>query len=332
MTLGKDLIWLSEADVASLLTMDEALAAMENVFRLHSEGRVQMPSKIYLEFPPFTGDLRAMPAYMQGQTPSAGVKIVNSNPKNPDKGLPAVSGVMVFVDPETGLPLAVMGAGSLTGIRTGAAGGVAAKYMARKNSRVIGLVGCGRQAGTQAEALQRVFPIEKAFVWGKTRAEAEGFVRHHKAALKMKLEICDDVAAACQADIVVTTTPVRSPLVKASMIRPGTHINAIGADAPGKQELETALVKKARVVVDEWHQASHAGEINVAVSSGALTEADIVGQLGDVVSGKKTARRSDDDITVFDSTGLALQDVAAARIVYDKALKSNKGQVLKLNG
>jgi alanine dehydrogenase len=273
-----------------------------------------------------------MPAYIMGPGAAAGVKIVNSNAKNPDRGLPAVSGIMVYIDPESGLALALMGAGALTGMRTGAAGGVAAKYMARKNSKTIGLVGCGRQARTQAEALQLLFPVERALVWGKTRAEAETFVRDNKSALKMELVIRDNVAEACAADIIVTTTPVRKPVVLASMVKPGTHINAIGADAPGKQELETALVKKARVVVDEWHQASHAGEINVPFTAGALKEKDLVGQLGEIVTGKKPGRTSDNDITVFDSTGLALQDVAVAKVVYEKALKLKKGQVLTLNG
>ena len=137
---------------------------------------------------------------------------------------------------------------------------------------------------------------------------------------------------ACAADIVVTSTPARSPVVKASWIKPGTHINAIGADAPGKQELESALLKKARVVVDEWGQASHAGEINVAVEHEGYTRSQLAGQLGEILLGLKPGRTADSDITIFDSTGLAIQDVAVARLVYDKAVKLNKGQVLQLNG
>lgn len=333
MKLGSDLLWLSEKDVASLLTMKEVLSVIEEAFRAHGENKIQMPAKLYLDFhPDFDGDLRAMPAFLKGKTPAAGVKIVNSHPQNPARGLPAVSGVMMLADPETGLPVAVFSAGTLTSLRTGAGGGVAAKYLARKNSEVVGLVGSGRQAATQLEALSLLFSIKKVRVWGKTKEDAQVFLKQTQPAYRFEFEICDHVKNACEADIVVTTTPVRSPLVQAAWIRPGTHINAIGADAPGKQELETALVLKSRVVVDEWAQASHAGEINVPVSEGRLSKENTVGQLGEIVTGKKQGRLSDSDITIFDSTGLALQDVAVGKMVYDKASKSRKGQVLNFNG
>ncbi len=331
MKLGSDLLWLSESDVASLLSMDEALPTVESAFRLHGEGQVQLPSKIYLTFEPFDGDLRAMPAYLKGNVSAAGVKIVNSNPSNPAKNLPAVTGILVYIDPQTGLPLGVFGAGALTAIRTGAAGGIAAKYLARKNSSVVGLVGCGRQAQTQLDALLANFKIQKVLVWGKTVPESDAFCKVN-AHLKIEFVSTGDLQAACQADIVVTTTPSKTPVVKTAWIRPGTHINAIGADAPGKQELETSLLKTSRVVVDEWHQASHAGEINVAVTEGQFRESDLAGQLGDIIVGKKQGRQKETDITIFDSTGLAIQDIAAAKFVYEKAVKLKKGQVLKIHG
>lgn len=332
MTLGKDILWLTEDDVAALLPMAEAITAVEKAFRLHGEGKVQLPAKIYLEFDPFGGDLRAMPAYVKSDPPAAGVKIVNSNAANPARGLPAVAGIMTLVDPETGMALAIMGAGNLTGIRTGAAGGLAAKALARSDSRTVGLIGCGRQAFTQLEAIERFFRVDTAFVWGKTSEEVDTFCRLSKGQTRATLKPCATVKEACAADIIVTTTPVREPLVKAEWVRPGTHINAIGADAPGKQELETALLLRSRVYVDEWVQASHAGEINVAVSAGQFTEKTLAGQLGRVLAGLDNGRSKADEITIFDSTGLALQDVAVARLVFDKASKLNKGQVLKLHG
>jgi alanine dehydrogenase len=330
---GQDILWLSEADVRALLTVGEALKVVENAFKMHGEGQVDLPPKVYLDFQPFGGDLRAMPVYVKGGEPAAGVKIVNSNPGNPEKGLPAVSGIVVYNDPKTGLPLGVFAAGTLTSLRTGAGGGVAAKYMARKNSSAVGLVGCGRQAETQLAALVELFPVKTVHVWGKTMQEAETFCAAQKAHVKAAFTPCANVEEVCAAaDILVTTTPVRTPAVKAAWVKPGTHINAIGADAPGKQELETALLKKSRVVVDDWTQASHAGEINNAVTAGDLSEKDLVGQLGEVVIGKKKARQNDADITVFDSTGLALQDITVAQFLYKKAVQLHKGQVLKLNG
>lgn len=329
---GQELLWLSEADVAFLLPMKETLAVVEDAFALHGRGEVQLPAKVYLDFEPYGGDLRAMPVYVKGKNPAAGVKIVNSNPKNPEKNLPAVTGVVVYNDPTTGLPLGVFAAGNLTSLRTGAGGGVAAKYMARKNSSRVGLVGCGRQAKTQLEALLELFPVKQVLVWGKTLAESEAFCTDIRPLFKGECLPKADVKDVCDVDILVTTTPVRTPVVKSAWIKPGTHINAIGADAPGKQELDTALLKRAKVVVDDWTQASHAGEINNAVEAGQFAQKDLAGQLGEVVIKKKTARTSDDDITLFDSTGLALQDITVARHIYEKAVKLKKGQVLNFNG
>ena len=330
MKLGSEILWLSEKDVQELLPMSDALTAVRQAFELHGSGNVQMPSKIYLEFKPYDGDLRAMPAYLYPPVEAAGVKIVNSTPSNPERGLPAVAGIMVLVDVKSGLPLAVMGAGALTSIRTGAAGGIAAKALARPDSSVVGLVGCGRQAKTQLEALLSFFKITRVLVWGKTMEEAKAFIAANGALAPMSAVATSQEA--CGADIIVTTTPSRVPVVKDVFVRPGTHINAIGADAAGKQEIETKLLRRSRVVVDEWGQASHAGELNMAVSNEGYARTDIAGQLGEILNGKVTGRQTAQDITIFDSTGLAIQDVASAKLVYDKAVKLNKGQVLQLHG
>lgn len=332
MKIGTDILWLTEKDVADLFSIRDALAAVEEAFRLTGEGNAQLPSKIYLTFEPYSGDLRAMPAYLKGKNPRAGVKIVNSTPDNPSKGLPAVSGVMVAVDPETGLVTAILAAGMLTALRTGAGGGVAAKYLARKNSSVVGLVGCGRQASTQLEALAAVFSVRHVKVWGVKGGESDQFIQRWKKKSPVSFESVTGPKEACDADIVVTTTPVRSPIVKSEWIKKGTHINAIGADAPGKQELDVDVLTRSKIVVDDWAQASHGGEINKAVSGGRISEKDIIGSLGDVITGKKKARSSDDDITVFDSTGLAVQDVASAAVIVEKAVNLNKGRVLTFYG
>jgi alanine dehydrogenase len=331
MKIGQDILWLSEGDVKSLLSMEEVLPLVEQAFLLHGQKKVQMPVKIYLNFDPFGGDLRAMPAYLKNPVNAAGVKIVNSNAKNPERGLPAVAGIVVYVDPQTGLPLGVFAAGTLTALRTGAGGGIAARYLARKNSATVGLVGCGRQADTQLQALLQNFSIKKVFVWGKTIEESQQFCRQNSSS-GYELVACAQVEDVCSADIVVTTTPSTKPLVKASWIKPGTHINAIGADAPGKQELETGVLKKSRVVVDDWHQSSHAGEINVSVTKKKFGQKDLAGELGQIIAGKKKGRLRESDITLFDSTGLAIQDISVAKYLFEKAQKLNKGQVLKLYG
>jgi len=327
MKIGSEVLWLSDSDVIELLTMKEAIAAMELGFTLYGQNKAQMPPKAYLNFENEGGDLRSMPAYLKGESAMAGVKIVNSTPQNPAKGLPAVAGILVLVDPQTGLPLGVFSAHYLTAIRTGAVGGLAAKVLARKNSKTVGLVGCGYQAYTQLKALNENFSIEKVLVWGKTIEEAEKFCQKIKNGVP-----CKEVKEVCQGDIVVTTTPVRTPLVKKDWISAGTHINAIGADAPGKQELEADLLKSSKVVVDEWVQCSHGGEINNCVRSGQFKQSHVAASLGEIMINKKKGGTHENDITIFDSTGLAIQDVAVGKILYDKAIKLNKGQVLKLHG
>jgi alanine dehydrogenase len=309
---------LREDEVEQLIDMEEAVNAVEEAFKLYSLGKASMPPKVYLEFQ--KGDLRAMPAHIMGY---AGIKWVNSHPNNPDVGLPTVMALMILNDPETGFPLAVMDATFLTSLRTGAAGGVAAKYLARKDSRVFGFVGCGKQAYFQFDALRKIFDIGLVKAYDLRRSAAEGFADYcKKAGVDVSVT---DVKDVCKCDVLVTTTPSRQPVVKASWIDKGTHINAIGADAAGKQELEIEILLRAKVVVDDVEQAMHGGEINVAVSKGVMQRDDIHATIGEVIAGIKPGRESDDEITVFDSTGLAIQDVAVGKVVFENAKKEGKG-------
>jgi alanine dehydrogenase len=324
-----DVLWLSEDDVRSVLKMDDAIKAVEAAFRDHGLGKTQMPPKSYLYFSKYDGDLRTMPAYLEGQS-FAGVKIVNVHPRNPLIGLPTVMALFVLNSPETGAPLAIMGATFLTSMRTGAAGGIATRYLARPESRVVGMVGAGAQARTQLLAISRFFKIETVIVYDRNLQGVRDFEKDAKAFLDCSYELVADPKMACDCDILVTTTPVRSPIVKDSWLKPGTHINAIGADAKGKQELETNLTRRATIVVDDIAQAVHSGEINVPISQGKLMPEDIHAQLGEIVAGTAKGRTRDREITIFDSTGLAIQDVAAGRLVYDMAMKDGLGRWLKL--
>lgn len=329
-----DILWLSEIDVEGLITVDAAMPLVEEAFGHLARGEAQMPPKLYLEFKEYGGDLRAMPAYIPkiscaGGRSFAGVKVVNSHPDNPKRGLPTVAAVYVLNDPETGMPLAIMAAGRLTDVRTGAAGGIAAKYLARKNAAVLGLVGAGRQAATQLAAIAPLFPIKEVRVAAKTSEEAQAFCAKQSRPGGPILRPAS-VEEACASDIMVTTTPGREAVVKSAWIREGTHINAIGADAPGKRELEVELLKRARIIVDSPEQAMHSGEINTGIEEGTLSARNIAASLGEVVIGKKPGRQSDRDITVFDSTGLAIQDVAVAGCIYQRALEQKRGITLAL--
>ncbi len=308
---------LTYEDVKELLRMDETIEAVEKAFELHGRGLTQMPPKVYLSFE--KGDLRAMPAYLEGK---AGVKWVNSHPENPKRGLPTVMAVLILNDPETGYPVAVMDGTHITNFRTGAGSAVASKYLARKDSRVFGFVGCGKQAYTQFLALKEVFNIERVKAYDLNVKNAERFVEFCKKWVDAGFEPVERV---CDCDVLTTTTPSRKPVVMNEWIKEGTHINAIGADAPGKQELDERILMRAKIVVDDYEQAIHGGEINVAFSKGILRREDIHASLGEIVAGFKAGRESDDEITVFDSTGLAIQDIAVAKVVYDRAVERGVG-------
>jgi alanine dehydrogenase len=287
--------------------------AVESAFADHGKGLVQMPPKSYIILP--EGDFRTMPAYLPSLA-IAGVKIVNVHPGNPAKGLITVMALTVILDIDTGQPVAILNATRLTDMRTGAAGAIAAKYLSAKKEIVLGVIGTGKQAQAQVTAISRELQIRKVKVWGRNPEHVRRFADRFMEfpCLESSLE------NACDCDVLVTTTPSRSPIIRSEWIHEGTHINAIGADAPGKEELDPALLKRAQVFVDDPAQAIHSGEVNVPISSGVYRADDIAGTLGEVVIGKKK-RAGSGTITIFDSTGLAIQDLAIAHIAMQHGKK-----------
>jgi len=326
---------LTDEEIKPLLSIGEVMEAVEEAFREKGLGYVQMPPKPYLFFEKYDGDLRVMPSYLERIDVSA-VKVVNSHPHNPSSyGLPTVMAIIILIDPRNGAPLAVMGGSYITALRTGAAGGIAVKYLARKDSKVIGLVGAGTQARTQLAALISLYKeLDEVRVWSRTRETRNRFVSKMRELYRKEvnrirpLESVKEAVEEC--DIVVTSTPSRNPIVMNEWISKGTHFNCIGADAPGKEEIDPAVLKGAKIVVDDWEQASHSGEINVPLTKGLIKKEDIWGDLGEIVAGLKAGRASRDEITVFDSTGLAAQDAVTAKIVYEKAISKNIGRFIEL--
>jgi len=320
-----DILWLNDADIRTALSMEDAITAVEDAFREHGRGNVQMPSKIYLDFE--RGDLRAMPAYIKNEK-IAGVKIVNAHPDNPSQGLPTVMAILVLNDPETGAPLSVMDATYLTDMRTGAAGGVATKYLSRQDSKVLGLVGTGRQAATQLLAISKVRDLELVKVASKSAAASKNFKKRIESKVDCEIKVAD-IMDTCDSDILSTTTPVKNPIIKDDWIGDGTHINAIGADATGKEELDPKILTRAKIVVDGIAQAVHSGEVNVPLSEKIIQNEDIYCELGKVIIGK-CGRENEKEITVFDSTGLAIQDVIVGKRIYETALDRGLGIKLKM--
>jgi len=326
---------LTGKQIKKLLAMKDVLGAVENAFRHKGLGKVQMPPKVYLFYEKFNGDLRTMPSYVEDMDVSA-VKIVNVHPDNPKNfGMRTVMAVLVLINPHTGAPLAFMDASHITDMRTGAASGIASKYLARPNPKVLGIIGAGNQARTQMLALTTqyehfdevrvydMYPEKSKALARELRRKYKGMVGKVKVAGSAKDCVVDS-------DIVVTCTSARAPIVLDEWVKPGTHFNCIGADAPGKQEMDPKILKRARLVIDDWEQASHSGEINVPLSKGELTREDVNAEIGQIVANLKPGRENDEQITVFCSTGLAVQDALTAKIAYDAAINQKLGRYMQI--
>jgi len=311
---------LTRKDIRGLLNMAEVIEAVEQALGDWSRGKATMPPKSYL--PLGKGDIRAMPAALDG---AAGMKWANVHPQNSALGLPTVMAILIYNDPATGYPLAVMDATEITACPSGATAAIASKYLARKDAHTLGIIGAGRQAYSQLLAHVELFGFKSVRVFDVSDAAIEKLIAAFPG-YPLQAFSLEDTAAS---DIVCTVTTATKPVLKKEWIAPGTHINAVGADAPGKQELEPAILKKAMVVVDDIRQASSAGEINVPIDNGAYTVDEVYGNLGEIIAGMKPGRVDDRSITVFDSTGVAVEDIAAARLVYEKAMR--KGGYLSLD-
>ena len=308
-------LFLSRNDVKALLTMSDVIEAIEQAFKEWATGEAKMPAKSYLALD--HGDFRAMPAALSG---AAGIKWVNSHPKNPSFGLPTVMAILIYNDPATGYPLSVMDATEITAYRTGATAAIASKYLAREDSHTLGIVGAGYQAHTQLLAHTTLFNLSLIKVFDISGAAVEKLIRYFPQYPVQEASL-EEAAAS---DILCTVTPSRVPVVNKEWITPGTHINAIGADAEGKEELEPSILKESIVVVDDMRQASAGGEINVPIRKGLFGVEEVYATLGEIIAGKKGGRRDNKTITVFDSTGIAIEDIAIAKLVYSKAKQSGK--------
>ena len=320
----------SEA-VAANAPMDRVVPALESAFAAYERGDAQMPAKSYIELPEYNGDFRSMPAYMDaGDWDAAGVKWVNVHPDNEEKyGLPTVMGTMIYSDPENAFPLAIMDGTELTTRRTGAAAAVATDYLAVEDATSLGIVGAGVQAYTQLEAIAEVRPIETVVISDVDEARVAAFVE----AFEDRFEVRGgSTAEAAGCDVLSTVTPVREPIVSREDLGEHTHVNAMGADAAGKQELESAVLQEAKLVIDDYDQCTHSGEVNVPWGEGLLEDGDIYGEIGEIVVGNKPGRTPEDGVTVFDSTGLAIQDVATAHVVYEHADENDNGTPFDLLG
>jgi ectoine utilization protein EutC len=291
----------------------EAMIVVEAAFAALGRGGVVMPPVLHLDLPERNAEMDVKTAYVPG-LPSMALKVSTGFFDNPKRGLPSLSGMMTLISAETGRVEAVLlDNGYLTDVRTALAGGIAADRLARADARIAGIVGTGLQARLQLEALRLVRPVEQVLVWGRDPAKAEALARGLEAELGLPVAAVPLERVVREADVVVTTTAAREPLLMAEWLHPGLHITAMGSDAPGKQELDPEVLGRAdRVVVDRRSQCERLGELRGALAAGTVSPDRPIDELGEIVAGLKPGRRSAEEITVCDLTGTGAQDTAIA--------------------
>ena len=329
----EDVLILTQSEVQSCLSMSEAIEAVRVAYSAFAQGRVQMPGVQHLDVHKHNGEVDIKSGFVE-DFKLIGTKIASGFYDNQKKGLPPGIAVIVLLDLETSMPLAIMDGTHITAYRTGAAGAVAASVLAREDSQNVGIVGAGTQGRMQLLALNELFDIREVNVWDIDNGIAMKYKDQMQKELSIDVRVVDSPDKVTpEADILVTVTPSRKALVSVDSIREGMHINAIGADGPGKQELDPKIMTRAsKIVVDSLDQCRKIGEIQHALGQGLIEERDIHAEIGEIVNGDKIGRETDEEITLFDSTGLSAQDIAAAKIVYDAAMKKGLGKQINLFG
>jgi alanine dehydrogenase len=321
---------LSRREVATLLNIEECMDAVEGAFKLYADGKNTAPGVLGIHtrdggFHIKAGLLELGRTYFAAKT--------NANfPQNAKRfGLPLIQGVIVLCDGENGYPLALMDSMEITIMRTGAATGIAAKYLARTDAHVAMICGCGNQGRISIKAIAKVRQLSRAYAWDIDQSQARRFADELSKELNIEVRPVDDLAAAVEeSDICITCTPSKEYFLKREYVSRGTFIAAVGADSEDKQELDPTLIGSNKVVVDLLEQCATTGELHHALDHGLLTKQDVHAELGEVITGKKSGRTSEEEIIIFDSTGTALQDVAAAAIVYERAVSARIGVVMNL--
>ena len=323
---------LSEEDTRQLLELEEVIEAIENVYKEKASGSGKVFPLVFHEFEKGVADMDIKSGTLD-KMGVYGLKLVSWFGNNPSKGLPSLSGIVMLFDSSTGLPIGTISAEHMTGMRTGAAGAIGAKYLARNNSEVMLMVGSGHQASYQIRAMQTVIKgLKKVFVYDPINFEsAKGFISKFEYKLDSieYIPVQDLETSVANSDIIVTATPSKKPLIMKEWVKAGTHFSCMGSDMSGKQEIDENILKSARLFTDDILQSVSVGEFEVGINNGTITKEDIICEIGDVLNGEYDGRTSDNDITVFDSTGIGLQDIAAGYIAIQKAKKNNIGTEVK---
>jgi len=313
------MLFLSDADIEKLLTMDETIETVEQAFKEYAKGNVVLPTRSTIMVPKYNGSISFMPSYLTGLDAQA-TKIISIYPDNRKKGLPTTVAWIVVNDPETGMVKAFMDATYLTAMRTGAITGVAAKYLAPKDAKTVAIFGAGVQGRTQTWAACTVRDIEKVFVFDLYPEARKKFAEDMSKKLGIEVIPATSGEEACRdADIVLTATTSPKPVLKREWLKDKVHVSAIGAFYPDWRELDTATVAESKLVIDDMEGIElEAGDILIPIEEGAITWDHVHAELKELVSGQKKGRTPEDTVTVFKSVGIAIQDSSVSNLVLRK--------------
>ena len=321
---------LSRSDIQRIINMRKTIQTVEQAHALHAQGRAEQPVRATVKLPGTGNAILPMTATIP-EANAAGLKLLSIFPSNREKGIPVLNAVIILVDSETGRCDAILEGGLLTAYRTAAASAVATKYMSRPDSRVLGLVGAGLEARTHLQAIAEVRQIETVLVWSRSRQTAEKFAEESKR-VDVQIRIVDGPEEVTrQSDILCTLTPSKTPIVQGAWFRPGLHVNAVGTHWIDFREIDTEAVLRSRVVCDSRSANQlECGDLMIPVAEGKITSKHFEDELGQVIIGERLGRSSGDQITMYQSVGVAIQDVATARLLVETARSTQVGTDLAL--
>lgn len=324
----KGTLLLKRSELEDLMNLDDYIKGIENAFKMHGEGNTFGTGMIHGDTP---GDVEfhiKVGGLKLGENSYFGLKINGSSFTNMEKyGLPNIMGAVILFDAEKAIPVAIVDAGAPTVKRTGAATAVAAKYLARKDSKILTVCGTGTQGKIQLEAILKTVPhLEKVYAFNRNYENAKIYAREMRKKLGLDIDAAQDLSEIIPiSDIIITCTPSKEKYIMKELVKAGTFISAIGADSPDKQEIDEKLLVHNKVVCDIIEQCVKAGELHHAIENNLIKTEDVHAELGQVIAGIKKGRENDEEIIIFDATGTALQDTAAAALCYEKAIKKNMG-------
>ncbi len=326
-------LFVNEAGVHALLPMAECVQLMHDALVTLSQGDVVLPLRTKLRLPDDSGLLGLMPGYL-GKPASFGLKVVSVMPKNHGTPYDSHQGVVMLFGLEHGEPLAVIDAAAITAIRTAAASGAATRALAHEEAGDLAILGSGVQARTHLEAMRAVRKLRRVRLWSRSSANAQAFAVANASIAGVPIEVCASAADAVRgADLVCTTTAAKEPVLEGAWLAPGAHVNAAGACFPTTRELDTEAVRRARFFTDCRESCvNEAGDYRIPLAEGAIGEAHLLGEIGEVFAGKLAGRTSSDDVTVYESLGIAVEDLASAQFILERARKNGAGQWLEWGG